>query len=177
MSECAHAHTSWYPATFTVDDPGNVEAEFCHDCGKNLGFRSLGGAANRDLDVSPNTLVASLRGDYEIAVRQAAEATDRVDALARERDQLLYARRILHEKYECLEGERNDLLERSIRSEVALWAVHEYQCGCDSPGYLGRCTAQPVVVFALLDSASRERVNEKGAPEGTPSTTDEAESV
>jgi hypothetical protein len=37
---------------------------------------------------------------------------------------------------------------------AALEEIHEYHCGCDRPGDLAACVAQPVVVFAILREAA-----------------------
>jgi hypothetical protein len=37
----------------------------------------------------------------------------------------------------------------------ALEAIHEYHCGCDQPGRIDVCVAQPVVVFAVLSEESQ----------------------
>jgi hypothetical protein len=51
-----------------------------------------------------------------------------------------------------------DALEAELaRKDEALWQVHEYNCGCDTPGSLDRCVAQPVVVFAALAEPTGEK--------------------
>jgi hypothetical protein len=42
------------------------------------------------------------------------------------------------------------LREQRDRAFVALREIHEYHCGCEAPGALSRCVAQPVLLFALL---------------------------
>jgi hypothetical protein len=55
-----------------------------------------------------------------------------------------------------------DALAALLRdAEKALADVHEYQCGCDQPGRLDLCVAQPVVVFSRPAAAS---VVSPGAP-------------
>ena len=48
--------------------------------------------------------------------------------------------------------EARNLLPALIEAARALREVHEYQCGCDQPGRLDLCAAQPAIVFEVLRS-------------------------
>jgi len=56
-----------------------------------------------------------------------------------------------------------DLRREALKAEAqlaqverALREIHEYHCGCDTPGQLDRCVAQPVVPFAALHQGETE---------------------
>lgn len=51
---------------------------------------------------------------------------------------------------------------RHTQTVEALAEVHEYHCGCDQPGRLGLCAAQPTSTFAVLATDTA------GQPETSP---------
>jgi predicted ATP-grasp superfamily ATP-dependent carboligase len=51
---------------------------------------------------------------------------------------------------EALHVDRDKLLTENERLREALREIHEFHCGCDSPGNPAKCVCEPVAEFKVL---------------------------
>ena len=95
----------------------------------------------------PLSIAHTLARDVVALADRVEAATERGDFMARERMRWRTRHKEVWERAVAAE-------ERAAELEKALAEIHEYNCGCETPGSLDRCVAQPVVLFAALSSSA-----------------------